>query len=307
LIVRVLGTAAGGGVPQWNCHCANCEAARAGRAPARMQASIAVSSDGVAWVLVNASTDVRRQLELLPARHHSHMRAMPVSAILLTDANIDHAAGLLEFRQAQTLRIFSSTIVRDALAGGNSMFVPLGIGGRTWSVFDSCAVQADVPISVTGLRVTAIEVPGLMPSYAGAEELPGSATAYCFESRNGKHSARLLYAPVMLRTNEALLAAADSCDAIFLDGSFWSDDELASLGLGTRSARDMGHAPIGGRDGWLLEMAGRAAAAGPHRYCTHINNSNPVLDPRSAAAQAMRDAAFSIPGEGAEIVLDGTR
>lgn len=307
MIVRVLGTAAGGGVPQWNCHCANCEAARAGRAPERMQASIAVSSDGHAWVLVNATTDVRRQLESLPARENDRMRSTPVSAVLLTDANIDHAAGLLEFRQAQSLRIFSTAIVRDALAGGNSMFAPLERDGRTWTVFDTGAVPTDVPVSASGLQVTAIDVPGLMPSYAGAHALPGSATAYCFESRSGGRCARLLYAPVWLRMSQALLAAADSCDAIFLDGSFWSDDELASLGLGTRSAREMGHAPVGGRDGWLLEMAGHAAAAGLHRYCTHINNSNPMLDPQSAPAQGLRDAAFSIAVEGAEIVLDGTR
>jgi len=271
-----------------------------------MQASIAVSSDGLAWVLVNATTDVRRQLELLPAHNHDRQRATPVSAVLLTDANIDHAAGLLEFRQAQTLRIFSSTIVRNALVGGNSMFAPLERDGRTWTTFDAGALTAEVPVSVSGLRVTAIEVPGLMPSYAGADELPGSATAYCFESRNGAHHARLLYAPVILRMSPALIAAADSCDIIFLDGSFWSDDELASLGLGTRSAREMGHEPIGGRDGWLVEMAGHGALAGPHRYCTHINNSNPVLDPRSAATQGLRDAAFSTAVEGAEIVFDGT-
>lgn len=269
-----------------------------------MQASIAVSADGLAWVLVNATTDVRRQLEMLPFSDPVRLRATPVSAVLLTDANIDHAAGLLEFRQAQTLRIFSTTAVRDALAGSNSVFAPLERNGRSWTVFESGAVAAGVPAAVPGLRVTAIDVPGLMPSFAGADERPGAATAYFFESSVGTRRTRVLYAPVFLRMTQALVAAADSCDAIFLDGSFWSDDELASLDLGTRSARDMGHAPVGGRDGWLRELDGRAAAG--HRYCTHINNSNPVLDPRSTAARALRDAGFSTAVEGAEIVLDGT-
>jgi pyrroloquinoline quinone biosynthesis protein B len=269
-----------------------------------MQAAIAVSADGLTWVLVNATTDVRRQLEMLPLPNSDGSRATPVSAVLLTDANIDHAAGLLEFRQAQTLRIFSTAAVRDALAGANTVFAPLERGGRSWTVFESGAVAADVPAVVPDLRVTAIDVPGLMPSYAGADERPGAATAYCFESSVGTHRARVLYAPVFLRTSQALIDAADTCDAIFLDGSFWSDDELASLGLGTRSARDMGHAPVGALDGWLREMHGHAAAG--HRYCTHINNSNPVLDPRSAAAHALRDAGFSTAIEGTEIVLDGT-
>jgi pyrroloquinoline quinone biosynthesis protein B len=304
LIVRVLGSAAGGGVPQWNCRCANCESARAGTAPVRMQASIAVSTDGLAWVLVNATTDVRRQLEQLPALPAGRLRATPMSAVLLTDANIDHAAGLLEFRQAQSLQIYSSAIVRDALAGGNSMFAQLAAGERIWSTFDCDGDPAELPVAVPGLRVTAIDVPGLLPSFAGAAELPGSATAYCFESGEGGSTVRLLYAPIFLRTSPKLLEAADECEAIFLDGSFWSDDELSSLGLGTRSAREMGHSPIGGADGWLQEMAGRAADAIPHRYCIHVNNSNPMLDAGSPAASELRDAKFSVAVDGTEIVLN---
>jgi pyrroloquinoline quinone biosynthesis protein B len=117
--------------------------------------------------------------------------------------------------------------------------------------------------------------------------------------------ARLLYAPVFLRASRELLAATDECEALFLDGSFWTNDELASLGLGTRSAREMGHAPMSGDDGWLRAMDGRAAAADTRRYCTHVNNSNPVLDPQSPAARTLREASFSIAVDGMEIVLDG--
>jgi pyrroloquinoline quinone biosynthesis protein B len=307
LIVRVLGSAAGGGVPQWNCRCANCESARAGAAPARLQASIAVSLDGSDWLLVNATTDVRRQLEQLPAPAGGGLRATSVRAILLTDANIDHAAGMLEFRQAQSLQICSSPIVRDTIVGGNSMFEPLASGERNWPVFDCGGRMAEVPVFIPGLRVIAIDVPGLLPSYAGAAELPGAATAFCFEARIGRRYTRLLYAPIFLRTSSELFEAADEAEAIFLDGSFWSDDELSSLGLGTRRAREMGHAPIGGADGWLHEMAGRAADAVPHRYCTHVNNSNPVLDASSSAARELRDAKFSVAVDGTEIVLNAGR
>jgi pyrroloquinoline quinone biosynthesis protein B len=307
LIVRVLGSAAGGGVPQWNCHCVNCDSARAGKAPARLQASIAVSLDGSDWVLVNATTDVRRQLEQLPSPSGNALRATPVSVVLLTDANIDHAAGLLEFRQAQALQICSSAVVRDTLVGRNSMFAPLALGERTWSVFEANGKSVDLPVIIPGLRVTAIDVPGLLPSFAGAAELPGAATAFCFEAPIGRRFTRMLYAPIFLRTNHALLEAADECEAVFLDGSFWSDRELSSLGLGTRSAREMGHAPMGGDDGWLRAMAGRGVDAGPHRYCTHVNNSNPVLDVSSSAARELHDAKFSVAVDGTEIVLDAGR
>jgi pyrroloquinoline quinone biosynthesis protein B len=305
LIVRVLGTAAGGGVPQWNCRCANCESARAGAAPERLQASLAISSDGTAWALVNATTDVRRQLEQLPKRIPHGLRTTPVSAVLLTDANIDHAAGLLDLRQAQSLRIFSSDVVRDTLTKSNSMFGALAGGDRSWTTFDARERRRDVPGVVPGLRTTAIDVPGLLPAFAGAHAVPGAATAYLFESGAGPNTVRLLYAPIFSHMSDALLSAADACDAVFLDGSFWSDDELASLGLGSRSAREMGHAPIGGADGWLAAVGGHASTAAPHRYCTHVNNSNPVLDGRSAEARALREANLSIAVDGAEIVLDG--
>ena len=165
-----------------------------------------------------------------------------------------------------------------------------------------------MPVGIPGLHVSAIDVPGLLPSYAGAHEVPGAASAYMFEERNGPRPvARLIYAPVFLRLSQALLAATDACDAMFLDGSFWTDDELASLGLGTRSAREMGHAPISGDGGWLSAMSGHGEAAGAHRYCTHVNNSNPILDRQSPAAHALREASFSIAAHGMEIRLDGRR
>lgn len=223
----------------------------------------------------------------------------------MTDANIDHAAGLLDLRQAQALQICSSAVVRDTLVDNNSLYAPLARGERTWSVFDSNAETVEVPVVIPSLRVTAIGVPGLLPSYAGAAEIPGAATAFLFESGIEPLTARVLYAPIFLRMAGALLAVAGTCDAVFLDGSFWSDDELASLGLGTRSARAMGHAPIGGADGWLQEIAALDAVAASHRYCTHVNNSNPALDARSAEARMLNEADFSIAVDGAEIVLDG--
>jgi pyrroloquinoline quinone biosynthesis protein B len=268
-----------------------------------MQASIAVSSDGDRWLLVNATTDVRHQLELLPQQPSTLTRQPPVTAVLLTDANIDHAGGLLEFRQSPVTRVFSSGAVRDALAGANLVFAPFARGDRRWSVFDASVSEASVPDVEPGLRVTAIEVPGLLPSFAGGAESRGAATAFVIEEP--ETGIRVLYAPVFLRPTDALVAEARRSDAVFLDGSFWSDDELPAQRLGERTARQMGHAPIGGESGWLKTFGAANGAARSHRYCTHVNNSNPVLDPRSAEARTLRDAGFALPDDGMELDLGG--
>ena len=301
MIVRVLGTAAGGGLPQWNCRCANCRSARNGTLAARMQASIAVSSSGDRWLLVNATTDVRRQLELLPQTRDG-ARVSPVDAILLTDANVDHAGGLLDFRQSAVTRVFSSVVVRDVLAGANPIFAPFARGDRSWSTFDASHGPSNVPDVDSGLRVTAIDVPGLLPSFAGGAQMHGAATAFVIE--DAASNARVLYAPVFLRFDEALAAALETCDVAFLDGSFWSDDELIALGLGDRTAQAMGHAPITGEHGWLSKASRADGSARSHRYCTHLNNSNPALAPNSSQARALRDAGFDVPDEGLEITLD---
>jgi len=270
-----------------------------------MQASVAVSIDGADWILVNATSDVRRQLERLPAPSGDSPRATPVSAVILTDANIDHAAGLLEFRQAPSLRIYSSAIVRDVLAGANSVFAMFARDERSWSVFDTSDGSTDLPEIIPGLHVRALSVAGLLPSFAGGSEASGAATALVFEDWiGGNRRANVVYAPIFLRAPCALLDAADAADAVFLDGSFWSDDELPALGLGARTAHDMGHAPIGGPDGWLSAFAGRRVGA--HRYCIHINNSNPVLDPASTAARQLREAGFAPVDDGTELHFDGS-
>ncbi|MBC5805313.1 MAG: pyrroloquinoline quinone biosynthesis protein B [Candidatus Eremiobacter antarcticus] len=297
MIVKVLGSAAGGGVPQWNCGCSNCQAAREGRAPYRLQASIAVSGDRINWTLVNVTTDIRLQLARSANMQPSKPRATPFAAVVLTDANIDHVAGLLEFRQADVLHIYSTDVVRETVCC-NPMFEPLRRGGKEWHAFEATADVATVTLPVPGLHVKAIAVPGLLPSYAGSQALDGATVAYLIEG-GGK---RLLYAPIFLELSAELLRQARSADAVFLDGTCWSDGELIDLGLGRRTARAMGHAPVGGPDGSLAVAAGIPAE---HRYYTHVNNSNPLLDPSSAASRELREGGFAVALDGLEIDLDG--
>jgi len=289
--LHVLGSAAGGGVPQWNCGCSNCTAAREQRLPSRTQASLAASADGRSWVLFNATTDIRRQIERDPALVARGARESPICGVFLTDANIDHCAGLLEFRQAGSFAVHSTAVVRDTLCA-NAMFAPFAAPPRTWTLVDDGAVE------IAGLRVSAVPVDGQLPSFAGSGRTDGAAVAYAIEDGAG---VKAVYAPILLEIGAPLRQAADRADAAFFDGSFWSDDELIALGLGTRTARQMGHAPIAGAGGSLDTVR---ALACPRTFYTHANNSNPILDPSTQAAAELRAAGIALVEDGAVLTLE---
>jgi len=288
--LHVLGSAAGGGVPQWNCGCKNCTAARAHRLPQRTQASLAASADGKAWVLFNVTTDIRAQLAADPLLAPRTARDTPLREIFLTDANVDHCAGLLDFRQAGELAIYSTQTVRDTLLR-NEIFAPFSHAPRVWHVID------DAPVDIGGLRISVIPVGGLLPSYAGGAATRGAASAFLLEDPRG---ARVLYAPIFASVDDKLASTAAICDASFFDGSFWSDAELITLGLGTRSATMMGHQPVAGPGGSLEALR---ACPCPRRLYTHVNNTNPMLDPASSEAKQLEEAGFELATDGEVIEL----
>ncbi len=296
--IKVLGTAAGGGIPQWNCDCPNCTAVRSGRLPSRRVASLAVTGDGQRWILVNAGCDISAQLAATPSLWPTRKRSSPIAALLLTDANIDHTAGLLEFRQAPAFSIWSTTLVKDTLTAA-PMFARFANSPHSWRTFDAKpeAARCDLP-EIDGLTISAIPVPGRLPSYAGDAQHASATVAYRFEHMG----ASAVYAPIFLAVDDKLKREAASADAVFLDGTCWTDDEMIQCGLGTRTARDMGHAPMIGPGGSLDDMRRIRAR---YRYYTHVNNSNPILDPASAQASELAAAGFAVPDDGLEIVLDG--
>ncbi len=290
--IRVLGSAAGGGVPQWNCACNNCRAVRAKQQPSRMQASIAVSADGERWLLANASPDIRHQIAAFEKLAPQPPRRSAISAVVLTDANIDHAFGLLELRQADRLSIYSTETVRDVLVSGSSAFRPFTKPPNTWHIIaDSAAHVNDAAGLPVGLRIRAIDVGGITPAYDGGRSIKGAAAGILIN--DGAH--RLLYAPCVGEITEPLRRELALADAAFLDGTFWSDHELSVQALGSRTARQMGHIPISGEGGILPQVTG---LGGRHRYFTHVNNTNSVLDPQSEAARAVRDAGWAVVDDG---------
>ena len=233
MIVRVLGSAAGGGVPQWNCACTNCAAARAGTQPVRSQSGFALSSDGERWYLVNVSPDIAWQIEAFPPLQPRGLRGTPILGALFTDANVDHLGGLATLRQQGEHRFVlrSSATVRS-LATAQIAFAAFGEAPHAWIAVapgETCGAAFDGDPIGGDLDVRAVAVPGTTPGYAGRRAVPDAVLAWAVTDR--RTGGRVLFAPVFGAIDANLRHAILAADVAFLDGSFFSDDELPSLEL----------------------------------------------------------------------------
>ena len=285
--VRVLGSAAGGGYPQWNCHCRVCEAARAGESRPRTQSSLAIRGDDGPWFLVNASPDLRQQLEMLDARVDG-VRAPPVAGVLLTDAEIDHTAGLLLMRESATpIRVYGSAGVERALQDGYPVLTMLErYCGVEWQTLE--------PGPLDGFEVEPFPAGGDAPRYLEDAELEASGLVF----RDGEEHRHLRSrARPARRRRVARLAASD---VVLVDGTFWHDDDLARLGISDRTARDMGHVPLAGPGGSLEVLAGLER---PRKILVHINNTNPILLEDSPEREAVVRAGVEVAYDGLEVDL----
>jgi pyrroloquinoline quinone biosynthesis protein B len=292
LIVRVLGSAAGGGVPQWNCACVYCSAARSGGRPRRSQSGFAFSAGGDRWWLVNVSPDIAQQIEANPPLQPHGARGTPIAGMLFTDANVDHLGGLAVLRQAgsHAFRLYSSVTVR-ALATGQQAFATFTMPPHRWTAVD---VGATVELE-PGLVARVVAIDGLTPGYAGREALGDAVVAYLIT--DAKSGGRALFAPVFASVTKPLLDAAEEADVAFFDGSFWSDDELEDVGV-EKAARALGHAPVGGEEGSLSSL--RALKRG-QRFFAHLNNTSPLLDPTSDPARQIESYGFEVAYDGLEV------
>ena len=295
--VRILGSAAGGGFPQWNCRCPTCTAARTGAAARpRTQSSIAIRGATGPWFLANASPDLRQQLEPLAAEPADGVRAAPVAGVLLTDAEIDHTAGLLLLRESATpIRVYGSEAVRGALTDG---FPVLRILDRYASV-DWRTLEPGSPLGIEGssLDVEPFAAGGDAPRYlAGNGEV--EATGLVFRDR--ETGGVLTYLPGLARLDDDVLRRLGASDVALVDGTFWRDDELARLGISQRSARDMGHVPLSGRGG-TLELLARLER--PRKALVHINNTNPILLEDSPERREVVRAGVEVAYDGLELEL----
>lgn len=294
--VRVLGSAAGGGYPQWNCRCRVCDAARAGESRPRTQSSLAICSGDGPWFLVNASPDLRQQLELLDARVDG-VRASPVAGVLLTDAEIDHTAGLLLLRESQApVRIFGAEGVEHALRSGFPVLEILKCySGAQWHTLEPERVMQ---LDGSSLTVEPFATGGDAPRYLDGSEVELQASGFVFRDRAS--DGVVTYVPGLARLDDGVLGRLAASDVVLVDGTFWRDDELARLGISDRSAHDMGHVPLSGPDGTLaaLERLER-----PRKVLVHINNSNPILLEDSPEREAVVQAGVEVAYDGLEFEL----
>jgi pyrroloquinoline quinone biosynthesis protein B len=300
LRAHVLGAGAGGGVPQWNCGCANCVLVRAGdvRIRARTQDSIAVSATGDHWLLANASPDVHRQIERFSALHPRAPRHTPIAAVALTNGDLDHVLGLLSLRESQSFAVLATQRVRQGLVERNAMLRTLARSADhvAWRELE---LGREIVVEEVGVGVTAVPAPGKLPVHLMgiAEPSPQDNVALRVRYLGSGRTMVLATAVGSLDGVEDLLAGAD---AVFFDGTFWSEDELVAGGLGRARARDMAHVPIGGQDGSLSRIARIGAA---RRIYTHINNTNPILRSDSPERAEVERAGWEVAFDGLEVSL----
>jgi len=291
--LRVLGSAAGGGSPQWNCGCPVCATVRSGAAPVRTQSSVAVSGDRRSWFLINASPDVRTQIEAFPALHPHGGRATPLRAVLLTDAELDHTLGLLLLREAPALRLYTTPAVYKTLCDGSGIL-------RTLERY--CAVDwrpvapgSDVPLT-DGLSFRAFDVPTTKRDRFGTGADHGRVVGHRLTDR--RTGGTLVYLPGVQALTPELRAEIAGCDCLLIDGTCWRDNELIRLGLAGKTSREMGHLPVDGPDGSLAQL-GRL---GVHRTIfVHMNNTNPILLDGTPERRRVEEGGVEVAVDGLEV------
>jgi pyrroloquinoline quinone biosynthesis protein B len=305
--IMVLGSAAGGGFPQWNCNCRNCDGYRKGgvRAYPRTQSSIAVSGNGTDWLLVNASPDILAQIRataaLQPARSH---RDTGIAAVLLMDAQIDHVTGLLMLREGKPLALHCTSSVWSDLTNGLPLahvlshycsvkWNPLAVDGAEQ------AISIDIP-GFVDICITPLPLKSKAPPYSPhrANPQPGDNIGILIEDRTS--SKKVFYAPGLGEIEPHVEAAMRTADCVLVDGTFWTEDEMIRGGFSKKTAAEMGHLPISGPGGMLehLDALGKKT-----KILIHINNTNPILVEDSNERAILTEHGIEVAFDGMEIIL----
>lgn len=302
--IRILGSGAGGGFPQWNCNCKNCRSIRAGdfKGTARTQSSIAISSDNEHWVLFNASPDIRAQLEsfppLQPARQ---VRDTGICAIVVVDAQIDHTTGLLMLREhTAPWDIYCTEAVKDDLTTGFPIFNILEhFRGVNWHKVDTDQSSFEIP-QAKGLKFTAVPLKSEAPPYSPHRHntVPGDNIGMKIEdTATGKS---LFYAPGLGEIENHVKSYLQDADCILVDGTMWTNNEMSHEGISDKLASEMGHLDQSS-DGGILETLNSLSK--PRKVLIHINNTNPILDESSPERVVLNEANIEVSYDGMDIHL----
>ncbi len=289
----ILGAAAGGGLPQWNCGCDICNAARRGDIPSLTQSSLAVSGDGESWAILNASPDIRVQVAAHPALHPTGPRVSPISSVLVTNGDIDHVAGLLTLREKQTYTLFGTQEIL-AVLDSNPLFAALDPAFVTRTPI---ALETPFPLT-SSVTASLFPVPGKVPLYMEGEEvvtdLEGEQTVGVALEAGGS---RAYYIPGCAKMTDALAERLRGADLVFFDGTVWRDDEMRRTGVGQKTGARMGHMA-------MSDARGSIAAFAPlevkQKVFVHMNNTNPVLVPDSTERREAEAQGWIVGVDGME-------
>ncbi len=299
--VRVLGSAAGGGFPQWNCSCPGCRAVRDGSRPAtpRTQSSIAVSADRDRWVMINASPDVRQQFADFPGMHPGDGRATPLQAVLLTDAEIDHTLGLMLLREGSGVDVHCTAASHATLRHGTGLLTAL----ERYCPVRWHEIVPGEAFSLARVSYRAFDVPTAkhdrFGTGRGAGE-PGTGTGRVVGYRlTDEHTGRCaVYLPGVQELTPSVRDELDGCEVLLVDGTTWHDDEMIRLRLAQKTARDMGHLAVGGPGG-SLELLSPLPIR--RKVYVHVNNTNPMLLDDSPERRQVEDSGMEVAADGLEV------
>ncbi|ONM45218.1 pyrroloquinoline quinone biosynthesis protein PqqB [Halopseudomonas pachastrellae] len=301
--VQILGSAAGGGFPQWNCNCRNCDGLRRGtlNAKARTQSSIALSDDGVNWILCNASPDIRTQLEQTPVLQPARaMRDTAIRAIVLMDSQIDHVTGLLTLREGCPHEVWCTDMVHEDLQTGFPLFPMLshwngGLQRRRIGLGEPFRIPA-----CPALEFLPIPLRSAAPPYSPHRNDPHPGDNIGLLVRDSNTGGVLFYAPGLGQPDDGLLATMRDADCLLVDGTLWRDDEMAFAGVGDKLGSEMGHLQQSGPGG-MIELLDAQPAS--RKVLIHINNTNPILDEDSAERAELVAHGIEVAHDGMQIVL----
>jgi pyrroloquinoline quinone biosynthesis protein B len=305
--IIILGAGAGGGFPQWNCHCDNCRGVRLGsiKAQARTQSSIAISANGKDWVLINASPDIRQQINQTPQLwplDPKQERGTSIRSIILTDSQVDHTTGLLTLREGLPLPVYCTDVVYEDLTTGFPLFTMLKHwhGGLQRHPISTEFTDCFTPEGISGLTFQPVVLESNAPPYSAYRDkvVPGNNIGLkIIDDATGKY---VFYAPGCVQANAMVESMLADASCVLFDGTLWLDDEMIQKGFSERLGTQMGHMPVNGPDG-AVALLNRFPI--DRKILIHINNTNPVLNEASDAHAYLRDNNIELAFDGMTIEL----
>jgi len=303
MYIYVLGSAAGGGFPQWNCNCPNCHGVRTGsiQAKARTQSSIAVSENGTDWVLLNASPDIRQQLfEFKAAQPARKLRDTGITSVILMDSQLDHTTGLLTLREGCPMNVWCTEMVHQDLTSGFPVFNMLKHWNGGLQYHEINPKQAFKIDGFESLEFLPLIIKSAAPPYSPHRNDPHDGDNIALIIKDHKTQKQLFYAPGLGKIDDQIMQIMQSSDCVMIDGTLWTDDEMQQTGVGTKTGREMGHLYISGEGGSLSYLNQLNT---PKKVLIHINNTNPILNENSSQFAELKANGVEVAYDGMQIEL----